>query len=118
MRHLAGDRWEVYSAGIEASFVDPRAIASLKEIGIDASNQTSNTLDEMLAQRNFDVVVSVCAAADQRCPVVPGVARRERWPFDDPAAASGDEASQMAEFRRIREQIRTQIESWLEGQGA
>jgi arsenate reductase len=102
-RDEAGDRFDVYSAGTKPSRVRPEAIAAMKEIGIDISGHRSKSVDEF-TDREFDYVVTVCDHANEICPVFPGKAERLHWPFEDPS----DEAS----FRRVRDQIRTQIQSF------
>jgi arsenate reductase (thioredoxin) len=107
-RHLAGQRAEILSAGIEAHGKNPRAIAAMAEVGIDISAQESTRLsDEMLA--HTDLVVTVCGHADEHCPVLPPGTRREHWPLPDPARATGSEAEIMAEFRRVRDDIRHRV---------
>ncbi len=116
LRHDAGDRFEVESAGVEPSFVRPQAIEAMKEIGIDISNHRSKSLEEFLEQP-FDYVMTVCDNAKEQCPVFHGKAERIHWSFDDPAAATGDEAEQFAVFRRVRDEIRTKLRGFGEGKG-
>ncbi|MGE3466259.1 MAG: arsenate reductase ArsC [Pyrinomonadaceae bacterium] len=104
LRHIAGDKFEVESAGTMASFVRPHAIAAMAELGIDISSHRSKCLDEFL-DRSFDYVITVCDNAAENCPVFPGRAERIHWPFDDPADAMGSEEDQLSEFRRIRDEI-------------
>ena len=111
-RHLAGDRYEVFSAGTKPSPVRPEAIGVMKEIGIDISGQRSKSVDEF-ANREFDCVITVCDNANQSCPVFPGKTRRLHWPLEDPAAATGPEEERRAEFRRIRDQIQQRISIYL-----
>jgi len=108
LRHDAGDRYEVESAGVEQSFVRPQAIEAMREIGVDISGHRSKSLDEFLGQP-FDYVITVCDNAKEHCPVFPGKAERIHWSFDDPAAATGDEAAQLAVFCRVRDQIRARL---------
>jgi len=111
-RHYAGDRWEVHSAGIMPVGVNPLAIRVMAEVGIDISNQRSKGLEEYLDEP-FDLVVTVCATADQACPTFPGTGRKEHWPFDDPIEARGDLEQRLAEFRRARDEIGARIRTWL-----
>lgn len=108
LRHDAGDRYEVMSAGVEKSFVRPQAIEAMREIGIDITSHRSKSLNEFLGQP-FDYVITVCDNAKEHCPIFPGSAKRIHWSFDDPAAATGDETQQLAIFRRIRDEIRTRL---------
>ena len=112
LRQLAGDRFEVLSAGIVAHGKNPRAIEVMSEAGVDISDQQSKALTpEMLA--DLDLLVTVCGHADETCPAVPVSCRKEHWPFDDPARAVGSEDEIMAEFRRVRDQIRQRIEAFV-----
>lgn len=104
LRDIAGDRFEVESAGTIASFVRPQAIAAMAEIGIDISGHRSKCLDEFL-NTEFDYVITVCDNANETCPIFPGPAKRIHWSFDDPAAASGSDSQIATVFRRVRYEI-------------
>lgn len=108
LRHIAGDKYEVTSAGTIASFVRPQAIAVMNEIGIDISDHRSKCLDEFLDQ-HFDYIITVCDNAKQTCPAFPGKAARIHWSFDDPAEAVGDDEQKLAVFRRVRDEILLRI---------
>lgn len=108
LRHMAGDRVEVLSAGVEPSFVRPQAVEAMRERGIDITDQRSKSVDEFVGQK-FDYVITVCDNARERCPVFPGSYERLHWSFDDPAAAAGDEAAVMAVFRRVRDEIEARL---------
>lgn len=108
LRQLAGDWFEVESAGTIASFVRPQAIAAMAEIGIDISNHRSKCLDEFL-DVPFDYVITVCDNAKESCPIFPGRAERIHWSFDDPTEAEGDADAQLAVFRRVRDEIKTRL---------
>ncbi len=112
LRHDAGDRFEVASAGVEPSHVRPQAIEAMREIGIDISGHRSKSVDEFTGQE-FDYVITVCDHANERCPVFPGKTRRIHWSFEDPAAAQGDEAARLAVFRRVRDEIRERLRSFI-----
>jgi arsenate reductase len=112
LRASGGDRFEVFSAGTEATAVRPEAIAVMRETGIDISGQTSKTLERYLDQP-FDYVITVCAAAAESCPVFLGARRRLHWSFPDPSAARGSEAERLEAFRGVRDAIRDRIESEL-----
>lgn len=111
LRHLAGDRFEVESAGIEPSFVRPQAIKVMSEIGIDISWHRSKSTDEFLGQ-SFDYVITVCDNAKEQCPVFPGKATRIHWSFDDPAAATGAEKEKLAVFRQVRDEIKEKLRTF------
>ena len=112
LRHLAGDRFEVESAGTEETRVNPLAIAAMGEIGIDISSHTSKTLDRFLNQR-WDYVITVCDNANESCPVFPGADTRLHWSFEDPSAAKGSDEERLDAFRRIRDQIRARLRAFL-----
>ena len=113
LRNLAGDKFEVESAGTIASFVRPQAIAAMAEIGIDISGHRSKCLDEFL-DTEFEYVITVCDNANESCPVFPGNARRIHWSFDDPAEAKGDDEDVAEVFRRVRDEIREKLRSFAE----
>jgi arsenate reductase (thioredoxin) len=114
LRVLAGDRFEAMSAGIEAHGQNPRAIAVMREAGVDISGQSSKVVTpEML--ENLDLLVTVCGHADETCPALPVRCKKEHWPFDDPAKATGSEDQIMAEFRHVRDQIRARIKRFVAG---
>ena len=117
LRHDAGDRFEVASAGVEPSRVRPAAIEAMREIGIDISGHRSKSVDEFTGQE-FDYVITVCDHANERCPVFPGKTRRIHWSFEDPAAAQGDEAARLAVFRRVRDEIRERLRSLISAYAA
>jgi len=112
LRRLAGDRFEVASAGTEARGVNPLAVRAMAEIGIDLRGHTSKTLDRFLGER-WDDVVTVCDNANESCPAFPGTVRRLHWSFEDPSAAAGSEEQRLAVFRRVRDEIKARIETWL-----
>lgn len=111
-RHLDGDNISVESAGIEAHGKNPRAIAIMKEAGIDISGQESTIVDQMMLDR-ADVVVTVCGHADEQCPVLPPEVKKIHWPLTDPAKAAGTEAEIMAEFRATRDDIESRVRDLL-----
>jgi len=105
LRHDAGDRFDVASAGTHPSGVRPEAIAVMREIGIDISGQRSKLVDEFAA-RDFDYVLTVCEHARETCPLYPGHGNRLHRGFEDPAAVEGSQEERLAAFRRVRDQIR------------
>ena len=113
LRHMAGDRLEVHSAGTRPGSVRPEAIAVLAELGIDIRGHWSKHVDEFAGQP-FDYVITVCDHADQSCPVFPGQTRRIHWSFEDPAAAAGDQPHRLSEFRRIRDQISQRLSQFVD----
>src|SRR5713101_2243020 len=112
LRHLAGDRFEVFSAGVAPSFVRPQAIEVMNEIGIDISQHRSKSVDEFLDEQ-LDYVITVCDHANERCPFFPGAVKRIHWSIDDPVAPGGEEA-QLTAFCRARDELQERIRAFIE----
>lgn len=115
LRFFAGNRAQVYSAGVETHGVNPLAIATMKEDGIDISGHTSNHIDEY-SQVDFDYVITVCDNAKERCPYFPTRARTFHYNFPDPAKATGTPEQIQAEFRRVREMIKAYCKQFVQEQ--
>jgi len=113
LRALAGERFEVASAGTEATRAHPLAIQAMREAGIDLGRHTSKTLDAFLGQP-WDYVITVCDNANERCPVFPGRATRIHWSFPDPSQAAGPDHERLQTFRRVGDQIHARLRQWLE----
>ncbi len=105
LNHFANGNAIVYSAGVETHGVNPKAIAIMAEDGIDISQHTSNHIDEY-AQVDFDLIITVCDSAKERCPFFPSRAQKFHHNFPDPAKATGTEEEIMQEFRSVRDQIK------------
>jgi len=112
LRHLAGERFESLSAGTDPKGVHPRAIETMRGFGIDISQQTSDAIGAYLDDPP-DVVVAVCSNAERNCPHFPARTQRLRWPFPDPAEATGSEDEVRAEFERVSRAIAQRLEQWL-----
>jgi arsenate reductase len=108
LRHLAGDRFEVSSAGTEQTRVRPLAVRAMAEVGVDIAGHESKTLDRFLDQP-WDYVITVCDDANEACPLFPGGQKRLHWSFPDPSKASGTEGEQLAVYRRVRDAVRARI---------
>lgn len=102
LRHLAADRFEVFSAGTRPAGLNPHSVEAMHEVGIDISGQRSKSVDEFAGQP-FDYVITVCDGAKEACPILPGPGRRMHQSFEDPAAAPADEQPEV--FHRVRDQI-------------
>ncbi|HUE05000.1 MAG TPA: arsenate reductase ArsC [Bryobacteraceae bacterium] len=111
LRHGAGDRFEVFSAGTRPSQVRPEAIAVMRELGIDISGHRSKSVDEFTGQ-SFDYVLTVCDNAKESCPVFPGRSAMIHRSFEDPAAINGSAEERLAVFRRIRDQFRQYLQDF------
>ncbi len=112
INHDLAGKFEAFSAGTEPSFVNPRAIAVMKEVGIDISRNRSKGLDEFDGQK-FDYVITLCSQADEACPVFFGGTKKIHMGFPDPTATTGNEQEKIAAFRKARDQIRKQIVEFL-----
>ena len=112
LRSLAGDRYDVYSAGTEATRVRPEAIAVMHELGIDISRQESKTFHRYFDQA-WDYVITVCDDANESCPVFPGTADRSHWSFPDPSKVTGTDLERLAAFRDVRDQIARRIRTFI-----
>jgi len=115
LRHFANGHADIYSAGIETHGVNPKAIAAMKEDGIDISRHTSNHINEY-KDINFDYVITVCDNAKERCPFFPSGAKKFHQNFPDPAKASGTEEEIKEEFRRVREMIKNYSKQFVKDQ--
>jgi arsenate reductase len=112
LRYFGNDKFEVYSAGLNPSFVHPLAIKVMAEIGIDISNHRSKSVAEFLGQ-TFDYVITVCDKAKESCPNFPGEMKKIHWSFEDPAEASGTEEERLKVFRKVRDKIKEHILSFV-----
>ena len=112
LRHFAGEKAEIYSAGVETHGVNPRAISTMKEDGIDISQHTSNNIDEYF-NIDFDVVITVCDNAKERCPFFPTKAKKFHQNFPDPAKATGTEEEILAQFREVRQMIKSYSQEFV-----
>jgi arsenate reductase (thioredoxin) len=117
LRHDAGQRVDVESAGTQPSFVRPEAIAVMRELGIDISGHRSKSVKEFEGQ-TFDYVITVCDSARESCPVFFGAATRLHQAFQDPAALHGSEGDRLALFRRIRDELRTYLAGFMQKESA
>jgi arsenate reductase (thioredoxin) len=117
LRVWVGDRFEVESAGTEATHVNPLAILAMAELGVDLRGHTSKTLDRFVGEP-WDYVITVCDSANEACPVFPARTTRRHWSFEDPSAATGSEEDRLKVFRRVRDEIKRRIRGWLAEQEA
>jgi arsenate reductase len=113
LRHHAGDRFDVASAGTHPAGLNPEAVEAMREIGIDISTHRSKGIGEFLGQ-HFDYVITVCDRAKESCPIFPGATYLYHWPCDDPAAAYGSSEERQAIFRRVRDEIAQRIREFID----
>ena len=116
LRHLAGDRFEVFSAGTHPVGLNPGSVEAMAEVGIDIAGHRSKHVSEFLTQP-FDHVITVCDRAKESCPRWPGTTHLLHWSFDDPAAATDSDATRRQLFRRVRDEILGQIKGFLDQEG-
>ena len=114
LRKYAGDRFEVYSAGLEPKGINPYTERVMQEIGVDISGQYSKKVSEYIGKIHFGYLITVCADAEEKCPIFPGVGQRLHWAFEDPAAFVGSEEETLQKFREVRNQIDRRVRTWLE----
>lgn len=117
LRHLACDRFEVASAGLEPSVVNPKAIQVMQEDGVDISHHTSKDVGQFVGQQ-FDYIITVCDHAREHCPYFPGQAERIHWSFEDPARAVGSEEEILDVFRHVRDKIKATLKQFIQGLNA
>lgn len=113
LQHFAGDKAEIFSAGVETHGVNLKAIATMKEDGIDISNHTSNNVNEYQSI-DFDYVITVCDNAKERCPYFPTKAQKFHYNFPDPAKATGTEEEIKNQFAEVREMIKKYCAEFVE----
>ncbi len=111
LRHEAGERFHVESAGTKPSILRPEAIAAMSELGIDISGHRSKPVEEFEGQR-FDYVITVCDSAREACPVFFAAAKRLHRDFDDPAALDGPAEARLVAFRRVRDELRAYLQEF------
>ncbi len=115
LRKLAGDKFEVESAGIEPGKLNPVVIDVLKELGIDISNKKTQAVADLLkSAKRYDYVITVCdETSAERCPIFPGPAKRLHWGFVDPSKFEGSIEEKRRQTRLVRDQINMKIKEWL-----
>ncbi|MEW5807516.1 MAG: arsenate reductase ArsC [Acidobacteriota bacterium] len=116
LKHLASDRFEVFSAGTNPEAVHPMAIEAMIPIGIDISNHRSKSIREFLGQ-TFDFVITLCDSVKESCPVFPGQYRDIHWSLTDPSDAVGTDEEMLSVFAEIRDELRRRILNFIEGSG-
>ena len=115
VNQYAGDRFEAFSAGLEKGVIDPLTVQVMEEIGVDMQGKQSKLVDQFLSKEHLHYLVTVCQKAESHCPTVwPGLLNeRLYWPFDDPANAEGTEEERLVVYRRVRDEIKAKVETFL-----
>ncbi|TXT65721.1 MAG: Arsenate reductase [Promethearchaeota archaeon] len=111
---LAGDYFNVFSAGFEPKEIHPLTKKVMEEKGYDMSDHYSKDLDQYLGEKHFGIVITVCQKAEKLCPTLPGVSTRLFWNIEDPAAFEGSEEERIERFRSARDELEEKIKSFLE----
>jgi arsenate reductase (thioredoxin) len=112
LRHLAGDRFDVVSAGTHPVGLNPYAVMVMQETGVDISSHASERIEPYL-HKKFDYVITVCHRAQESCPTFPGASSILHWDFDDPVKAKGTFEQQLGVFRTIRDEIAERIRHFI-----
>lgn len=115
LQHYGGDNFEVESAGLEAGILNPLAIEVMLEDGIDISqNSTNDVFDYFKEGRTYHYVITVCdAGSAARCPIFPGIVKKLHWDFADPSAFGGTHQEKIAQTRKVRDEIKTAVLSFI-----
>jgi arsenate reductase (thioredoxin) len=114
LRHIADDRFNVYSAGTDPKGINPIAAQVLNEIGVSTEGVRSKHVSEYLGKQTFHYVIIVCDSANDSCPRVwPGLLNRLFWPFDDPPAFKGTDEDCLEKFREVRDEIHARLKRWV-----
>ncbi|MGC9965463.1 MAG: arsenate reductase ArsC [Syntrophobacteraceae bacterium] len=115
LNDLGADVFEANSAGLEPTSVNPLVIEVMKELGYDLSKSRAKSVFALYkAGMLFYCVITVCKESiENKCPIFPGITKRLHWGFDDPAALQGTDNEKLEETRRIRDEIKSKVESWI-----
>mgnify|MGYP000858292646 CR=1 FL=1 len=115
LRAYGGERFEVFSAGIRHTDINPWTYRSMAELGFDLAGHTSKSVEDFRGVVDFDIVITVCGDAEDNCPAYLGKARqRLHWGFEDPARFAGTEEETLAKFRQVRDAISARVKDWLQ----
>jgi arsenate reductase (thioredoxin) len=114
LRKYAGDRFEIFSAGLKPGFINPLTIQVMEEKGVDMSSHYSKGLEQFLGKVHFAYLITVCSRADEECPIFPGMGQRLHWPFDDPAAFQGSPEEKLVKFRQVRDEIEAKVKEFAQ----
>lgn len=119
LKRAGGDRFDVESAGFEPGRLNPLVVDAMKQVGIDISRNTTQSVFELFKSgRRFEYVISVCdGASAERCPIFPGVTTRLSWSFEDPSTFTGTEQQRLAQVIAVRDEIRDKVAQWVKEEG-
>jgi arsenate reductase len=117
LRQYAGDKFDVYSAGLEIKDINPYTMRVMQEVGISLEGHYAKHVREYMGRFNFGYLITVCSDAEEKCPATfPGISHRLHWSFEDPAAYVGSDEETLKKFRDVRDRITERIKLWLEEQ--
>jgi len=111
-KKILGEGWQVYSAGVSHSYMQPKTIEVMKEVGIDISDQYSKGLSDIPPVKEIDYFITLCGHAKDHCPVLPAQVTKEHWPIDDPFRYSGNEEKLLKKYREVRDDIEKRIKEF------
>jgi arsenate reductase len=114
LRKHAGDRFEIYSAGLDPTPIHPTVYRVMDEVGLDLEGHHAKGVGQFLNEMYFGILITVCEKAEEKCPIFPGLGERHYWPVQDPAAVEGTEEQKLQAFRQARDEIERHILDWLE----
>jgi arsenate reductase len=118
LRKHAGDRFEIYSAGLDPTPIHPTVYRVMEEVGLGLEGHYAKGVDQFLNKVYFGILITVCGKAEEKCPTFPGLGERLFWPIPDPAAVEGTEQESLEAFRKARDELEKHIVDWLESRGA
>ncbi|PKN69701.1 MAG: low molecular weight phosphatase family protein [Deltaproteobacteria bacterium HGW-Deltaproteobacteria-12] len=119
LRKYAGDKYDVYSAGLEPKGINPFTQQVMQEVGISLKGHHSKHVSEYMGKLHFGYLITVCSDAEEKCPATfPGISNRLHWSLEDPAAVNGSDDEKLNKFREVRDQIDKQIKRWLTEQSS
>ena len=116
LRRLAGDRYEVYSAGLEPKPIHPMVYQVMGELGYDLAGHEPKHLRLFLGQMHFGYLITVCDRAARNCPLFPGLSKRLDWSIEDPSAFEGSEEERLAKFREVRDALLARVQDFIEAE--
>jgi arsenate reductase len=114
LRKYPGDQFEIYSAGFDPTPIHPTVYRVMEEVGLHLEGHYAKGVEEFFNKVYFGILITVCAKAEEKCPIFPGLGERHYWPIEDPVAVEGAEEEKLQVFRRVRDQIDARILEWLE----
>jgi arsenate reductase len=113
LRNYAGEQFEVYSAGLEPKGINPLTIQVMAEQGLDLSEHTSKDVKNFIGNTSYEYMITVCAQAEESCPIFPGMGKRLHWDIEDPGKFAGPTEERLAKFREVRDQLDERVRLWL-----